>query len=138
MASFGRRPRSTSSAGLRSLYGLSAMVMRPTFSAGLLSLAPTNDMIASTFGSWRTMSATWRCSSTMLSKEASCGPSVKMNSWPESSPGRKPLGAARNSTPVATQMARNTSSAENLCASTKRSVAAYRSRQASKPRSKAM
>ncbi|MNC88576.1 hypothetical protein D3C83_44030 [compost metagenome] len=60
----------------------------------------------------------------MPSNDTSCGPSVKMNSWPESSLGRKPLGARANSTPVATQMARKAIMVNLWCASTQRSVVA--------------
>ena len=121
-ASFGRSCFTTSSAGFLLSYGLRAIVMRPLLPAGLKLLAPTNDMIASTLGSWRTMSATWRCRSTMPWKETSCGPSVNTNSCPESSLGRKPLGARENSTPVATTIARNTSIVKRWCRSTQRSV----------------
>ena len=124
LASLGRSPRTTSSAFLRWPKGLSVMVMRPMFIAGLKLLVPMKDISASTLGSWLMMSATCCCSTAMPSKEMSCGPSTKQNSWPESSLGRKPLGARWNSTPVPTTMAKNAISVSRWWASTTRSEAA--------------
>jgi len=56
------------------------MVMRPTLSEFEAPPAPTNDITASTFGSCRTISATWRCNVTIASNEMSCGPSTKHSS----------------------------------------------------------
>jgi hypothetical protein len=124
LASLGRSSRTTWSAGLRSLNGLSVMVMRPTLSEGEKPVAPMNDIAASTFGSCAMISATLRCRSDMASNEMSCGPSTKQNSWPLSSLGRKPFGARTNSTPVAMQIATNTTITVRWCASVQPRLAA--------------
>ena len=93
---FGRNSRMTSSADLRSLRGFSVIMIRPMLPEGLKPLVPMKDIAAATFGSRRTMSATWVCNAAMASKEMSSGASVKQNNWPESSLGRKPLGILTN------------------------------------------
>ena len=73
-ASFGRSSRTTSSAGLRSPRGLSAMMMRPLVHRRIVAArADEGHDRLDVRDPARTMSATWRCSSTMPSKEMSCG-----------------------------------------------------------------
>ena len=114
LASFGRSSRTTWSAGLRCLNGLSVMVMRPTLSEGEKPVAPTNDIAASTFGSLWMISATRDCSAAIASNEMSCGPSTKQKSWPLSSLGRKPFGTRTSSAAVSTKSPRKVSTTASL------------------------
>ena len=58
LETLGRSSRTTCSAGFLWANGLRLMVMRPMLSELEMPPAPTKDITASTFGSWRTISAT--------------------------------------------------------------------------------
>ncbi len=82
----------TSSADGRSLRGLSMMTMRPRFICWLEPPTPMNDMVDATCGFSRILATASCCCWYIASKEMSCAASVKANSDPTSSVGRKPLG----------------------------------------------
>ena len=73
----------------------------PVLAVGRGPPAPTDDMNASTFGSWARIAATAHWRWPMAAKEASWAPSVKAVIWPVSPLGRKSLGTALNSVTVA-------------------------------------
>ena len=95
-ASLGRNSWMTSSAAGRSARGLRRMKMRPTFICWLEPPAPMKAMVAATLSSARMMRTASCCMRYMASKDTSCEASVKPNSDPTSSLGRKPFGMTAN------------------------------------------
>src|SRR5437660_10329581 len=92
LESFGRRPRTISSADLRWERGFKVIVARPTLREGLNEVAPMNPVTASMLGSERRISKTERWYVTMASNELPWGGSRKQASRPASSLGRQPFG----------------------------------------------
>ncbi len=84
------------------------MNMKPELEPTLAPAAPTDDMNASTSGSWRTISTSFIWFAFISSKDTPWAPSVKAKMAPMSSDGRSPIGIFANITTVTMVMSRVT------------------------------
>ena len=121
-ASLGRSRWMTSSTWGRVLRGFRRMKRRPVFNVALGPLAPTLDIMLSTYGLLITIFAISFWCVFMASNEMPCCASVNMKTEPVSSLGRKPPGIAVNRYPVPATSASSTSMVANRCRSTGFSV----------------